>query len=873
MTQAVNVSAAPPPPEGDGSAQHIELLGALHRLLKMTRIYEDSNQALMGAADTLASANLALCQAERVPATDVMFASETAFVNGRMLRLSREVYGRTMDLADLLDEAGVSAVTLPSSTTAADALVFARTAILAREDEAKQRALTDKAGVRGIRSRKLRRLFGGQAAEGDRSPTGRVVRTYACTVVLLRRVFAEYGSGRLERLPPGLTRVAQRIVGHSEDEPALLVALASAPTRESDEAAVSASTALVAALMARQLTKDRSLLASITHAALIYHLGQTRVLSGRSAESKLAAVPSPLREDERDRLAASTVAAIASLDKLDAANARRAVIAFEGHWQRRMGKLGPVYRGSRTPTVLGRILAVARTFAELMAPSPYAAPMGPADAIQFLDSKAESENDRTYVKLLTGGLGIFPVGTMVELSTGEVGVVLRVPDSPAYFSRPPLRVLYDAAGDACATPVDVDLSSPDEWGATQRVIRRAVDADAQQTQAMRAYVLSITRDSSSVRREARASSPEDSARRAAAAAPARDVRPPSAEDSARRAAVTMPVPVQAPPSVETLANPFALTPLFDASPSSPPVREATPAPRSPTSSGALVPSPPSSGAMAAPPSSGVSSTTGRRRRSLADRPKVFDPRAEPDTASPSVERLSAPVSWSAPRSPTNPGTTPATPPVAPPAASPRSAPAATPSASSQPNLNTTPTRPAMKAVTASARPTLPEIAAEASVHERRTEPPVLEPVLEPRLVEGDGDEPPILELPPLDDAPEAEPAHESSGAVTRAIGWHDVASELMAESEPAPPTPRPTGDDELDWGALTAEEPPAPEQRPPPGVAKSTVAGTRKANWHEYGQLVKQAAPKPTSAAPSGGKLNPDAYDSITDDDEPEDKP
>jgi hypothetical protein len=169
----------------------------------------------------------------------------------------------------------------------------------------------------------------------------------------------------------------------------------------------------------------------------------------------------------------------------------------------------------------------------------------------------------------------------------------------------------------------------------------------------------------------------------------------------------------------------------------------------------------------------------------------------------------------------------------------------------------------MKAVTVSSATALGD---EANVHERRTDPPILEP----RLVEGVGDEPPILELPPLDDEPEAPRDEHGSAAVTRAIGWHDVASALMAESEPAPATPRPTGDSELDWGELNAEEPPAAPEPRRPGVAKSTVAGTRKANWHEYGQLVKQAAPEAAKPAPPRGKLDPSAYDTITDDDEPD---
>jgi hypothetical protein len=469
----------------------VDVIASLYRLLKLTRMYEENNQALVTGADAAVSAIQAFCASHGVGAADLMFASETVFVNGQMPKLSREAYARTMELAELLDKAGVSSVTLPRTATASDLIAFLRLLVAAIREPARHAELTDKAGLHGIRARKLRRAIGTPTGEGDRSPAGRVVRTYACAVVLLRRLHAGSAKGRAEKMPRGLARIAQRIVGHAEEEPGLLVALAAARARENDEASIAVATALVAVLMAKQVTKDRGAMANVTQAALLYHLGRARMLALRGEGSVMGAL-SPLSEEEQDRLPASGAAAIAALDKIDAVTLPRAVIAFEAEWTRRAGRLGSLYRGKRATSVLARILAVARSFAELMAPGPYAAAMGPEDAIHFLATRAGDETDRAFVKLLTGGLGIFPPGTMVELSTGEVGVVMRVPTEPVNFARPPVRVMYDDAGNLLERPFDVDLASA-AWGATQRLIRRSVDTDEQQTQAMRAYVLSVTR--------------------------------------------------------------------------------------------------------------------------------------------------------------------------------------------------------------------------------------------------------------------------------------------------------------------------------------------------------------------------------------------
>ena len=95
----------------------LDVIASIYRLLKLTRMYEENNQALMTGADTLVASIHAFCAAHRVASADLMFASETVFVNGQMPKLSRDAYARTMELAELLDKAGVSSLTIPRSAT------------------------------------------------------------------------------------------------------------------------------------------------------------------------------------------------------------------------------------------------------------------------------------------------------------------------------------------------------------------------------------------------------------------------------------------------------------------------------------------------------------------------------------------------------------------------------------------------------------------------------------------------------------------------------------------------------------------------------------------------------------------------------------
>jgi hypothetical protein len=151
------------------------------------------------------------------------------------------------------------------------------------------------------------------------------------------------------------------------------------------------------------------------------------------------------------------------------------------------------------------------------------------DAVQALFGHARDATERTYAKLLLGALGLFPAGTLVELTTGELAVVTATPRLPIDFARPPVRVLYDADANLLEDPVDVDLAAPPPPGQAPRLIKRAVDADEQQMRQMRAYVAGLsTAASRTPRRDA-----------VPPAAPAA-ARPPTGQAAARAAATVPP---------------------------------------------------------------------------------------------------------------------------------------------------------------------------------------------------------------------------------------------------------------------------------------------------------------------------------------------
>ena len=77
---------------------------------------------------------------------------------------------------------------------------------------------------------------------------------------------------------------------------------------------------------------------------------------------------------------------------------------------------------------------------------------------------------RTFVRLQ----GLFPIGSLVRLTNGAAGVVIRNHDT--LLARPRVRIVLDPKGDPC-DPFELDLSETRTDGSFRWHIERSMDPD------------------------------------------------------------------------------------------------------------------------------------------------------------------------------------------------------------------------------------------------------------------------------------------------------------------------------------------------------------------------------------------------------------
>ena len=106
--------------------------------------------------------------------------------------------------------------------------------------------------------------------------------------------------------------------------------------------------------------------------------------------------------------------------------------------------------------LIGSIAGIVDTFGALTARRPYASPISPSEALKLLYRARGTSFDSYLVEQFIRCIGIFPLGSAVELNGGEVGVVIA--HNRGKRLQPRVLVVQDAAGHPVDPQKVIDVS-------------------------------------------------------------------------------------------------------------------------------------------------------------------------------------------------------------------------------------------------------------------------------------------------------------------------------------------------------------------------------------------------------------------------------
>ncbi|MBX3233827.1 MAG: hypothetical protein KF837_41270, partial [Labilithrix sp.] len=427
---------------------------AIYRLVKLAQMHDLGNQAFVRQLEQTHQmiGEYGLRSGSNV---SVLFAEKATFVAGQLLKGNRGAYEAATDLGAILERFGGSELHIARDITREELHQFAeQISIMHRSGNAAQ--------VRLPRSMQLRQVADTARLRGieleDLSPDQRMVRAYASAVVIMRRFFEDLSASKYV-LPRRIKRIAQSLVDLSDAQAASYLGVTEVRNANFDEAGRAVNTAILAVAIAKETTSSRIALSQIAMAAMMHDVARPRALALAGAQGGPMpgmAGPTTLSEDQEDRLAAGAAAVLTALGRVNEPSITRTVLAFESLWLRRRTWLGPVYWGVRAPTLHATIIAVARRYNDLLTPEPGLPPPTTDYAVAMLANELTDAQDRTVLRMLVSALGLLPIGTIVQLQTGEIAEVTR--GARGLGDKPRVMLLADANNVQYAQPMELEVA-------------------------------------------------------------------------------------------------------------------------------------------------------------------------------------------------------------------------------------------------------------------------------------------------------------------------------------------------------------------------------------------------------------------------------
>lgn len=125
------------------------------------------------------------------------------------------------------------------------------------------------------------------------------------------------------------------------------------------------------------------------------------------------------------------------------------------------------------PHLFSSIVAIADAYDAMTTDRPWRDALAHDVALRALVS-GEGGHDRLLAKAFANVLGLYPAGSVVELASGEIGVIVGANADPRLLARPRVKLLIDAQGRNVGGRV-VDTAERGPGGAFVRTIDRVIE--------------------------------------------------------------------------------------------------------------------------------------------------------------------------------------------------------------------------------------------------------------------------------------------------------------------------------------------------------------------------------------------------------------
>lgn len=327
-----------------------------------------------------------------------------------------------------------------------------------RRDEADTAPIDVQLARRDVRAISLGRLVSldtrWRAQQWPDAPTGPLDPDYAEAIVRAQTTFDDVAAGK-ELDPVTVGDLVQLLIFRVARSHAALGQILAVKQYENLTYCHSVNVAMLSLLIGKQIGLGDGSVSALVEAALLHDIGKTQI------PLDVVKKPGALDKRERRMIEAHTTFGAEILVQTDGLRPLTPTVALEHH----RGVKGTGYPdlGDAVPHVMSQIVSVADIYEAMTGARSYQDPTLPEHACLVLARIAGEKLSTPLVKAFVNAITFFPIGSVVRLSDGLMGVVVQ-PNA-----GDPLHPLVATTDDAFERPTThVDTSDRDTSGTYRR---------------------------------------------------------------------------------------------------------------------------------------------------------------------------------------------------------------------------------------------------------------------------------------------------------------------------------------------------------------------------------------------------------------------
>jgi HD-GYP domain-containing protein (c-di-GMP phosphodiesterase class II) len=432
-----------------------DIINQFYTLVKSTQIYDLKNDVILNAADKFVDRLNKILTT--VPQAEFLRYRDYIFFNKLRLRFEIEGYASLQFMNETYKRLRIRSIAFLPGITADESVKFAA---LIKEDHDSLLKSLAAAGFRSITVQ-----FAGPEDEVPDflRDSEQTKRTYFKALKVTKNLIQSLWVNQPVNIK-NFRRVVYTLIDSISQDEYGVTALTTIKNFDEYTFNHSLNVGILSLAMGQRLGFDKKNLVKLGTAGLLHDIGKVEI------PKEVLYKVEKLSDAEWNRLKMHSLFSVRQILKtrgLDDISVSALVSAYQHHWN--FDHTGYPFsdKSEVNPGFLSRIIRICDAYDAMTTPRPYhPIPYIPALAVRVVWERQASYFDPVLVKIFVQLFGLFPVGSCLELTTGDVGIALR--ENPGHIDRPIVKIVVDRRGE----PVDgtlIDLSVTPDVGIARAV--------------------------------------------------------------------------------------------------------------------------------------------------------------------------------------------------------------------------------------------------------------------------------------------------------------------------------------------------------------------------------------------------------------------